>query len=95
MNQDQYCENCIHFSPQLAAGTCRRYAPQAYISEVLVPKLAYGIWPFVQTNDFCGEWKEIPTGEFLKNSQIEGKIILQKVANTTVIDDSQVKAVVP
>jgi len=94
MNQTEYCENCLHFSPLFTKGTCRRYAPAPANDPSSIIRL-YAIWPTVDPNDFCGEWKEIPEGEALKSRETTGKIVLEKPGNETIVDDSGVKEVVP
>lgn len=94
MNETQYCENCIHFSPLFTKGTCRRYAPTPLLDFSSIAKF-YTIWPIVDPSDFCGEWKEIPPGDVLKSREELGKVILEKAGTETVVDDTATKAVVP
>lgn len=90
MNQEEYCENCLYFSPLFTKGTCRRYAPSPIMDPNSIIK-GYAIWPTVDPNDFCGEWVEIPPGEALKSKEKQGKIVLEKPGSETKVDDSEFK----
>lgn len=94
MNETQFCENCIFYSPLFTKGTCRRYAPTPLMNTSSLFK-AFAIWPTVDPSDFCGEWKEIPPGDVLKSREELGKVILEKAGAETVVDDTATKAVVP
>lgn len=55
------CAECAYFDPhdpadELSEGSCRRLPPRAADDDA-----NNGIWPTVQVDEWCGEWKA-PTG---------------------------------
>jgi len=67
------CCDCLFYEPEDAySGTCRRYAPRPSnleLAEDEAVPLPTAVWPFVQSDDWCGEFEQAPEERLLRNKK--------------------------
>jgi hypothetical protein len=70
--QTESCLQCrFYFGEVVGDGTCRRYAPRAELNEVNRKVDLQAAWPFVESDDWCGEFEPNDQVEPSRGSDIE------------------------